>query len=420
MVKVEQRKNSVPSVFAIFFHPNPKITALGGAEKRFVETLKIFNNKKNLKITVLESAPSLLEKRGINCKKYLVSCSVGEKGWLSTYFNWIFWTIKASIKGFSVVHLAKPKIILAPNNTLPNLFPTILLSFIFHTPLIVIVHHLDNPSLKTENKAKDCSLYSCYRYLGYSRLVSLAKTFAFYLTIFLLKRVEGIIAVSRFTAKNLENNGILSSKIFVSGNAVNLDLIGKVKPYSREKVYDGVFVGRIAKEKGVFDLVKIWKEVVMVKRNAKLLIIGSGLELPFLREEINSFGLEDEVLLYGKCSDFELYRLLKSSKIFIFPSLFEGWGLAVAEALACGLPVVAYDIPALRENFGKCQSVFFTRPKNFKELSLTVLELLNLSRKKLARLGEKSRIFSRKFSWETVAEKDLEALQLFLELSSKN
>jgi len=49
-------------------------------------------------------------------------------------------------------------------------------------------------------KAKNCSLYGCYRCLGYSRSV-LVKTFAFYLTIFLLKRVEGIIAVSRFTAK---------------------------------------------------------------------------------------------------------------------------------------------------------------------------------------------------------------------------
>ena len=130
--------------------------------------------------------------------------------------------------------------------------------------------------------------------------------------------------------------------------------------------------------------------------------------------------MEGKVLLHGKCSDFELYSLLKSSKIFIFPSVFEGWGLAVAEALACSLPVVAYDIPALRENFGKCQSVFFIRPKNLRELSLMVLELLNLSRKKRVRLGEKSRIFSRKFSWETVAEKDLEALRLFLKTSGKN
>ena len=420
MAKIEKRKNFIPSIFAIFFHPNPKITALGGAEKRFIETLKIFCNKKNLKITVLESNPSFLEERGIKCKKYQVSCSVKGKGWLSAYFNWIVWAIKASIKGVSVVRLAKPEIILAPNNTLPNLFPAIFLSFIFHTPLVVTVHHLDNPSIKTENKAKDCSLYGCYRCLGYSRLVSLTKAFAFYLTIFLLKKVKGVIAVSKFTAKNLENNGVLPSKILVSGNAVNLDLIDKVTPCSQGKVYDGIFVGRIAKEKGVFDLVKIWKEVVMVKRDAKLLIIGSGLELPFLKEKISSLGLEGKVLLHGKCSDFELYSLLKSSKIFIFPSVFEGWGLAVAEALACSLPIVAYDIPALRENFGECQSVFFIRPKNLRELSLMVLELLNLSRKELVRLGEKSRSFSRKFSWETVAEKDLEALRLFLKTSGKN
>lgn len=68
--------------------------------------------------------------------------------------------------------------------------------------------------------------------------------------------------------------------------------------------------------------------------------------------------LEHNILIYGRCSDVKLYSLLKSSKVFIFPSFFEGWGIVVAEALACGLPVVAYDIPAIRENFGSCKNVF--------------------------------------------------------------
>jgi len=411
VVKIEKRKNSILPVFAIFFHPNPKITALGGAERRFVETLKIFSSKKNLKITVLESAPSLLEKKSIDCKRYLVSCSVKGKGWLSTYFNWIFWTIKASIKGFSVICFVKPKILFAPNNTLPNLFPASLLSFVFHIPLVVIVHHLDNPSLKTENNAKDYSLYGCYRGLNYSRLVSLAKTIAFHLTIFLLKKVKGVIAVSKFTAKNLENNGIPSSKIFVSGNATNLDLIGKAKPHSKGKVYDGVFVGRIAKEKGVFDLLETWRKVVKVKENAKLLIIGSGVELQPLKREIAFFCLKENVLIRGRCGDMELYSLLKQSKIFVFPSIFEGWGISVAEALACGLPVVAYDIPALREIFGKCKSVFLVPVKNIDGLASTILNILNKYEREHFKLGCYSKGYSKLFSWEKVAKRDLEVLE---------
>jgi glycosyltransferase involved in cell wall biosynthesis len=401
-------KCSVLRVFAIFFHPSTSVTALGGAEKRFVETLKIFCKRGNLKITVLESAPSLLTKQKIACKKYLLSSSFYGKGWLSTYVGWIFWTANASIKGFSLARNANSNVIFIPNNTLPNLISGYIISSVLRLPLCAIVHHIDVP-FKSEKS--NGSLYGCYRVVGYGRLVSLAKTFAFYITVFLLEKASAIIAVSNFTARALRARGVSEAKIFVSGNAVDVNFIGNVKPLSVKKCYDGVFVGRIAKEKGVFDLLNVWKRVARNKGEVKLSIIGSGLELSAVKKKIGTLGLENKVFLKGRCSDRELYSLLKSSKVFIFPSLFEGWGIAVAEALACGLPVVAYDIPALKENFGGCRSVFLVSVKNLEEMATRILNILNMGEKDLCKLGSFSEEYSKQFVWEEVAKKDLAFLE---------
>lgn len=293
---------------------------------------------------------------------------------------------------------------------MPNLLAGYIAGLVLGAPLLVIVHHIDTPFYGTA-PSKDQGLYSCYRIIKYGRLVSLVKTFAFCIMLSLLKKATGILAVSKSTARSLISAGILDHKISISGNAVDIDLIDHAKPYFSRKAYDGVFVGRIAKEKGVFDLLRIWKKVVKIKANAKLLIIGSGLELSDVQKRIVGLGLEGNVSARGRCDDTELYGLLKSSRVFIFPSVFEGWGIAVAEALACGLPVVAYDIPALRENFGRCESVFLVQVKNSEKMASATLKILSLSAGKLCKLSRSSRSYARQFAWERVAGIDLEFLE---------
>jgi len=384
---------------------------MGGAEKRFVETLKIFNRRGNLEITILESAPSLLTDAAITCKKYLLSSGFQGKGWLSTYISWLLWIIRASIKSLSFAHHAKPNVVFVPNNTLPNLISGYTVSRILGSPLCVVTHHIDIPPSGIGNPKKR-SIYGCYRSIEYSKPVSLAKTLAFYTMLSLLKKTTAIITVSNFTAEALRQNGV-SNKILVSGNAIEANLAQNAKPKAHQKTYDAIFVGRIAKEKGVFDLLEMWKEIVKVRKDAKLLLVGSGLELSLVKEKIIASGLEGNVFLRGSCGDKELYDLLASGKIFVFPSLFEGWGIAVAEALACGLPVVAYDIPALREVFGDCKSVFLVPVKNFENMTSTILDILDAGEEELRELGGYSRTYSRQFSWENVAQKDLEMLKLF-------
>jgi glycosyltransferase involved in cell wall biosynthesis len=131
------------------------------------------------------------------------------------------------------------------------------------------------------------------------------------------------------------------------------------------------------------------------------------LELASLRRKITETKLGDNIVIKGRCSDTELYGLMKTSKVFIFPSIFEGWGIAVAEALACGLPVVAYDIPALREIFAPCQSVFLVPVSDTDKMTQTVSSLLSSGNKEFS---DASITYAGRFEWERVARADLEAI----------
>lgn len=404
--KHEKLSLSTLKIFSIFFHPTASVTAMGGAEKRFVETLRIFCKQHNVEVTVLESAPSLLKKTEIACKKHSLSSSFHGIGWLGVYLEWVSWSIKAFFKSVLTISNRKPNVILIPNNTLPNLALGYVAGLIFRRPTCVVVHHVDIPFTKTG--AKGNSLYASYRQINYGKTVSLVKTLVFYITIPLLKKARTIIAVSNFTAKTLQYNGVSQSKISISGNAIDLNFINKVKPQGDGRPFDGVFVGRIAKEKGVFDLLNVWNKVVECNKNAKLLIIGSGLELASLKQKVIATNLESNVLIRKSCSDKELYSLLKASKLFIFPSLFEGWGIAVAEALACGLPVITYDIPALRETFGRCKSVFLVPVGDTAGMIRVTLKVLDSENEKLYKVSTN---YAKSLKWRKVALTDLKIIE---------
>jgi len=405
-------------VFSVFFHPSSRFTAVGGAEKRFIEVSKVWVKREDLELTVFESYPSLFRRLGLDsssrCK---VFCSrsffSGSGRLLSLYLEWIFWVFKACLRCLKLVLQESYDVILAVNNTLPNVAVAFFIHLFSRRPLCVVVHHLDFPY--SPRKVEFLHVYRLYRKASYSRFLAFVKTSAFFLILFVLRRSDRCVTVSNFTAELLRKNGVPSSVVHVSGNGVNVGYIENFKVSA--KVYDGVFVGRVARDKGVFDLVKVWSKIVSRQPNSRLLIIGNGPDISELRRLVETMGLANNVIVRGACGDGEMYRLLNSGKIFVFPSLFEGWGLAVAEALASGLPVICYNIPALREVFGDCPSVFLIKVGDVESFSEKVLELLNF--KNLGELGKFSEDYSKRFSWEKVALRDLEILRsFFIELEN--
>lgn len=108
-------------------------------------------------------------------------------------------------------------------------------------------------------------------------------------------------------------------------------------------------VGSLISRKNFIWLIHLVRTWLDQGREGCLVIVGEGPERSRLEAEIRRLKLEGEVQLAGRLHEEQLIGLLQRSRVFLFPSLMEGFGMAPAEALACGVPVIVSDQGALPE-----------------------------------------------------------------------
>ncbi len=271
-------------------------------------------------------------------------------------FAMLFVPVALTVRGVSVV--------LACNNHILSLLPAVLISRITKKPCVVIVHHydiIDGESLST----RLFEIFKIARRMGYGCLYSLLKAFAIKIAIMMAGSCEATICVSEAFAKLFPNS-------YLSSNGVDLDLIDSVG--SEEKEYDACFVGRLDLKKGIVDLLEVWKIVVSNLPSAKLALIGH--DQVGIGNFVRKYGLDDNVIYLGVLSDKRMYEIVKRSRVFVTMSTAEGWGIAIAEALACGIPVVCCRIKTLYEQWGRCPYVSFVGPHDFLDAAERIIEVL--------------------------------------------
>lgn len=116
------------------------------------------------------------------------------------------------------------------------------------------------------------------------------------------------------------------------------------------KTYDAVWTGRVHAQKGIDDLLATLAHLSRELPDFKALLIGKVKER--LQPRIQALGLEGQVEFSGYVSENEKFRLLKCSRLFLMPSHYESWGIVIGEALACGIPVLAYRLDCYPAVFG--------------------------------------------------------------------
>ena len=135
------------------------------------------------------------------------------------------------------------------------------------------------------------------------------------------------------------------------------------------------FTGRLVPHKGV-DV--ILQALTLLPPEVVLLVVGAGPRLPSLMGQARRLRLEDRVRFCPSVSDEELPRYLALADVLVFPSQnrLEGFGLAVAEAMAVGLPVVIADMPGVREVIEPGQEGLLVEPLLASDLAEKVRTLL--------------------------------------------
>ncbi len=210
-----------------------------------------------------------------------------------------------------------------------------------------------------------------------------------------------IFVINSPTRKYLLHQGVESARVVVTTNGVETKEVASLKS---EKTFDACFLGRLVKNKGIFDLISVWKEICSTRPSARLALLGDGSEKELLKELVAKAGLEKNIILLGFVSEDEKRSLLRSSQVFVFPSYLESWGISIVEAMACGLPVVAYNLPVYNEVF---ENKLITVPLGDVDAMAKQVGFL-LENLEVARdMGEANKEFVKRYDWSVVAEQEL-------------
>ena len=169
-----------------------------------------------------------------------------------------------------------------------------------------------------------------------------------------------------------------------------------------------VFVGRLSLEKGVLDLIDAWAAAAL--DHASLVIVGPDMPGhpwdagPALRARIAELGLESRVRLAGGVDRRDVTRWLQAADFAVQPSHFEAFGLAAAEAMAAGLPVIASDVGGLRDYVQPDVNGLRVPPRRVDALSHAI-RLLALDPRLRARLAAGARRTAGRFEERVVMER---------------
>jgi glycosyltransferase involved in cell wall biosynthesis len=120
-----------------------------------------------------------------------------------------------------------------------------------------------------------------------------------------------------------------------------------------ERRFAGVFIGRLHPQKGIQELVSLWKLVVNQRPHLRLAIIGDGPMEDQLRAVIKQEDLTENVTLFGFQDGDAKYRVIRESQVVFYMSTLEIVAMAPIEAMALGLPCIALNIPGRTRYFPK-------------------------------------------------------------------
>lgn len=207
--------------------------------------------------------------------------------------------------------------------------------------------------------------------------------------------------------RRLRELGMPSNKIRRMKNGINLNAIRNA-PEAKCKTTDAVMIGA-RPNKGLFDIIPIWGKVDKLRPGTRLVVMGgmsgegevlsearkSGLQVSFFKPEDGFLPAE------------QYYAKIKEARILFAPSHEEGWGIAVCEAMAAGLPVVAYDLPAYKKIYPGAYADIPCFDKDM--FASTLVDVLD-NPEMYAEIQQRGVSTAEKYDWDRIAEEDEAAI----------
>jgi glycosyltransferase involved in cell wall biosynthesis len=193
----------------------------------------------------------------------------------------------------------------------------------------------------------------------------------------LLKRAKGVLAVSVFASDFFENLGVKPENIYRFGYFRNIQKSTERQTANPKTTL--IFVGQLIERKGVFTLLNSVKSISDQKTDFDLHIIGTG----DLSEEIRLFiqqnQLQHIITVHGSMKPQKVAKHIQNADLLISPSVFDGWGMVVNEALLSGTPVLVSDSCGAKELVRQGQNGWIFQAQNQASLTRRLIHFLNLT-----------------------------------------
>jgi glycosyltransferase involved in cell wall biosynthesis len=171
-----------------------------------------------------------------------------------------------------------------------------------------------------------------------------------------------------------------------------------------------LFVGGLDKQhyfKGVENLIYSFKDIYEKDSTTKLFIVGRGDLEEYYKNITKGLGLSRNIIFINDADDRKLVELYRRANLFVLPSInsAEAFGLVILEAMSCGLPIIASNLPGVRSVFKNNENGFLVEPGNIEDLSLKIQKIL-FNPEKIDIFSKRSRELAEKiYSWNRPAEK---------------
>jgi len=232
---------------------------------------------------------------------------------------------------------------------------------------------------------------------------------------FSLKKASGIITISEYSKQDIgKRYSVPTERIHITPLAAGPEFKPDETPETRQTLlrrlgFQGpyiLYVGRLDPRKNVVALTRAFADLKKTGNIPhRLVIAGRGNSQPErFRSDVEKAGLGRQAVWTGFIPDELLPSLFSQAEVFVYPSLYEGFGLPPLEAMACGCPVIASNVTALPEVIGTAGLLI--DPAQTASLVEAILKVISdkALREKMRRDGLAQ---SRKFSWTDTARKTL-------------
>ncbi|MFQ5638469.1 MAG: glycosyltransferase [bacterium] len=225
-----------------------------------------------------------------------------------------------------------------------------------------------------------------------------------------LKHADLVTTVNQDLRHWAIQQGVAPNAVFVIRNGVELNKNAEIK--KSNSLCRLIFVGHLVPAKGLNFLIEALAIVYRVNNSVRLTVVGDGVEINPLRKNVQVKGLNAIVDFQGVQPSNRIPQLMQGADCLVLPSLREGTPNVVLEAMACGLPIVASDLPGIREVVQDGITGLLVKPGHTEELAEKILQVIQ-NHEYRTEMGEKGfqAISELQLGWKHSAKQYLEIYQ---------